>query len=199
MNKIFSLLVLSFGLVVFSSCNKDDDPVKEDTPELIDQVVFTFKPVTGPDIIVTATDPDGAGAQDLEVDGPANLVANIPYTLTITLYNTLVDPNADGYDITEEILQESDEHLFFYSWTNNVFSNPTGDGNIDNRPDPVNYRDEDSNYLPLGLETYWIPQSETTTGDLRVLLKHQPGLKTTTSGASEGETDLDITITVNAN
>jgi hypothetical protein len=198
MNKILSLLILCLGLVTISSCNKDDDPVKEDAPELITQVVFTFTPQTGSTVIVTATDPDGAGADDLEVDGPASLVANMPYTLTITLYNTLVGPNEDGYDITEEILQESDEHLFFYSWTNNIFSNPTGNGNIDNRADLVNYEDQDSNNFPLGLETYWIPAAATT-GDLRVLLKHQPGIKSASSTAVDGETDLDITITVSTN
>jgi hypothetical protein len=198
MNKILSLLILCLGLVSISSCNKDDDPVKEDAPELITQVVFTFQPVTGSPVVVTATDPDGEGIQDLEVDGPAELSAAVPYTLTITLFNTLVDPNENGYDITEEINAESDEHLFFYSWTNNIFATPTGNGNIDNRADPVSYQDEDVNGLPLGLETFWDGEAGTS-GELRIVLKHQPEIKSSNSTVSDGETDLDVTIAINFN
>jgi hypothetical protein len=197
MNKIFSFFVLSLCTLTLSSCNKDEDPVKEDAPELITQVVFTFVPVTGETVVVTATDPDGSGLQNLQVDGPAQLTT-VPYTLTITLFNTLLNPNEDGYDITEEVTNESDEHLFFYSWTNNIFSNPTGDGNIDDRADPVNYQDEDTNGLPLGLKTYWVGSSGTS-GQLKVVLKHQPETKSATSTSSDGETDLDVTITINVN
>ena len=59
------------------------------------------------------------------------------------------------YDIDEEVAEESDEHMFFFSWTDDVFEDPAGDGNIDNRNDDVNYSDEDSKGLPLGLTTTW--------------------------------------------
>lgn len=187
---IFSLFLLLL------SCD-DNEPKKEDTPELITQVTLTFTPQSGGSpVIVTATDPDGEGVQDLMVDGPIVLQQSTSYSMSVTLINDLADPGSPGYDITSEVRDEDDEHLFFFSWTNNLFASPAGNGNIDNRGDPVNYDDQDANGQPLGLETLWTT-SGAASGTFRVLLKHQPELKTASSGSDVGETDLDITFTVN--
>jgi hypothetical protein len=61
----------------------------------------------------------------------------------------------------------------------------------------VAYEDEDPNGLPLGLVTSWTTVEESKSGSFRILLKHQPELKNETSTSSVGETDLDITFTVN--
>ena len=196
-----SLRFLSAGLAIavtgfLSGCN-DDDPKKEDTPELITKATLTFTPSAGGSaVVVTATDPDGEGVQDITVDGPINLGASKSYTLTIALINELAQPSEPGYNVTEEVEEESDEHMLFFAWTNNVFNDPSGNGNIDNRSDDVNYEDQDTMALPLGLETFWTT-AEASTGTFRVLLKHQPGLKTSTSTSSIGETDLDITFIIN--
>ena len=95
--------------------------------------------------------------------------------------------------------------MFFFAWTNNTFSNPTGNGNIDSRADAVNYtggnNSKDANGKPLGLTTTWTSTSTLGTGTLsgtfRVLLKHQPDLKTDLSDSNAGETDLDLTFTLN--
>jgi hypothetical protein len=60
----------------------------------------------------------------------------------------------------------------------------------------VNYEDEDANGLPLGLETSWTTGAASS-GKFRVMLKHQPALKTTSSTSSTGETDLDTEFTIN--
>ena len=99
------------------------------------------------------------------------------------------------YDVTDEVEEEADEHIFFFSWTNNVFSDPSGDGNIDSRTDAVNYEDQDVNGLPIGLATSWTA-GVVSSGDFRILLKHQPDLKSATSESGVGETDLDLTFTV---
>jgi hypothetical protein len=145
---------------------------------------------------VTATDPDGDGVKDIEVDGPINLAANTDYTLSITLINGLAGASDPAYNITEEVEEEGDEHMFFFSWTNNAFSDPAGNGNMDSRADAVNYLDEDENSLPLGLETGWTTGAASS-GEFRVVLKHQPELKSATSTSSAGETDLDISFTLN--
>ena len=93
--------------------------------------------------------------------------------------------------------EEGDEHLFFFAWTNNVFADPAGDGNVDNREDALNYNDEDAGGLPLGLSTNWTSAASSSTGTFRVILKHQPELKSATSSSSTGETDLDLTFTIN--
>jgi hypothetical protein len=199
-NSIFKTLaafaiILSF--VFFAGCDVDD-PQKEDVPELITKVTLTFTPDGGgDDIMVTATDPDGTGLQPIEVDGAIELNKATTYTLDIELINELADVNDPAYDITDEVREEGDEHMFFFSWTNDVFSDPAGNGNIDTRADGVNYEDEDVNSLPIGLTTSWTTAVAVSSGTFHILLKHQPGLKTGTSSASAGETDIDIPFVIN--
>lgn len=190
--KIFSLLAIAAASLVLMACD-EDEPAKEDTPELITQVTLTFKPVGGgTDIVVKATDPDGIGVKDIEADGPIALKTNTTYTLSIELINELLDPTELEYDITDEVLEEADEHMFFFSWTGG-FADPIGNGNIDNRADVVNYTDNDSNGLPLGLSTTWTTLSALTTDQtFRIVLKHQPDIKSATSTSEDGETDVDL-------
>ena len=191
-----AFLILSSSLNFLVGCDSED-PQKEDAPELITKVTLTFTPDGGGSpIIVSATDPDGEGVQDIVADGSINLDANTTYTLSLTLTNELAQPTDPGYNITEEVEEESDEHLFFFGWTNNVFGDPTGNGNIDNRADAVNYNDEDVNGLPLGLSTDWTTGTENS-GTFRVVLKHQPDLKSETSDSTDGETDMDVSFEIN--
>jgi hypothetical protein len=193
-------LAFTFAGFLFG-CN-DDDPVKEDTPELITKATLTFTPDGGGSaVVVTATDPDGEGVQDITVDSPINLTKDKTYVLTIALINELAEPSAPEYNITAEVEEEGHEHQFFFSWTNDVFSNPAGNGNVDNRADAVNYtggsNSRDVNNRPLGLTTTWTSAASTASGSFRVLLKHQPDVKSDTSDSNTGETDLDITFTIN--
>jgi hypothetical protein len=190
--KLTSLLFL---LVLIPMTGCDDDPEKEDTPELITKVTLTFTPVGGGAALVfTANDPDGDGSIPPTIND-IELASNTTYTLTIELENRLVSPPED---ITEEVEDEDDEHMFFFGWTGNIFSDPAGNGNIDTRADAVNYNDEDDNGNPVGLDTNWttVTVGGTVTGTLRILLKHQPDLKSATSGSGDGETDVDLTFDV---
>ncbi|WP_462251280.1 hypothetical protein [Ekhidna sp.] len=173
--------------------NIEEDPNEEE--EVISEVVLTFTPTGGGDAI-TATwfDADGEGVGEPTIDA-IELDANTEYDLTITLANTL---GAEDEDVTAEILEEDDEHQFFFAFTTDIFSDPTGDGNIDNAADEVNYNDEDDNMLPVGLDTNWTTGGETTsTGEFRVILKHQPGIKDADSSSEDGGTDIDITFDLN--
>ena len=188
---------------MITSCEKDD-PQREDTPELTTKVTLTFTPVGGGTaVVVSATDPDGMGVQNIAPDGPINLAANKTYVLSLTLINSLAAVTDPEYNITAEIEEEGDEHFFFFGWTNNVFADPAGNGNIDARNDAVNYtgasNSRDVNGRPLGLTTTWKTSSTSSTlaGTFRVLLKHQPELKSDTSDSATGETDLDITFAIN--
>lgn len=198
MNTIkFQFLVLMLALLIVGC--ESNDPQKEDTPELITKATLTFTPEGGGAIVkVTASDPDGEGVQDITVDGAINLASGVTYTLKLSLINELAEVSSPEYDITEEVKEEGGEHMFFYAWTDGIFSDPTGDGNIDNREGLVNYQDEDTAGLPLGLVTRWTAGA-VSTGTFRVVLKHQPGIKTSTSGADIGETDLDIEFEINVN
>jgi hypothetical protein len=193
---MFVALTTFLCLAFLNSCN-DDEPTKEDTPELITKATLTFIPAAGGNAIrATATDPDGEGAQNISIDGPINLSANASYVLTVTLINELADRGDPEYNITEEVQKEGNEHMFFFSWTNNVFSDPTGNGNMDNRADNMHYSDEDDNGQPIGLVTSWTTAAASS-GKFRLVLKHQPELKTATSTSSTGETDLDIEFNIN--
>lgn len=192
----WAAMVAFLSLALLTACD-DDEPKREDTPEMITRVTLTFTPSTGGSpVVVAASDPDGEGVRDIEISGSINLAAGTSYLLSIELANELAPANDPAYDITEEVREEGDEHMLFFAWTDNVFSDPAGNGNIDNRSDAVNYEDEDENGLPLGLETSWTT-GNASSGKFRILLKHQPELKSETSTASMGETDIDIEFDIN--
>jgi hypothetical protein len=189
--------IWAVALLLWAGCSKDD-PQKEDTPELITEVALIFTPTGGgPSVTAFASDPDGEGVQDLVVGGPIELAADKQYVLTMELVNTLVAVDQPGYSITDEVVEEGQEHMFFFGWTGSVFQTPSGDGNIDNRSDEVDYVDIDAGGLPLGLISSWTSAATAGSGTFRVVLKHQPGTKTATSGSTVGETDLDLTFSIN--
>jgi hypothetical protein len=199
--KYIILVIALVSIFTFPGCD-NNDPAKEDVPELITEVTFKFSSEGvngGGSYWVTFTDPDGDGPQGFDINSPLTLNKNQDYRLEITVINGLADPSSAEYDLTSEIAEEGTEHMFFFAWTNNMFTSPTGNGNIDNRADPVDYRGQnskDGNGLPLGLTTLWKTPAGPATGTFRVVLKHLPGLKTETSAVDVGETDLDITFDV---
>lgn len=176
------LFIPAFAFLVFGC--KDNDPQKEDVPELITKVTLTFVPTSGSPVIVTATDPDGDGIQNIKQDGAIKLQQNTNYTLSIQLINGLADPSSDEYNVTNEVESEGVEHQFYFSWTNDAFANTSVDYSLS----------KDANGLPLGLTTLWKSADKTVdAATFHVTLKHQPGLKSSTSTINDGETDLDIT------
>ena len=188
------LLPTVYCLLLLVGCV--EEPVKEDVPELITKITLTFTPDVGALVMVSAADPDGEGVKSILPDGIILLDKDRSYTLTLGLINELADPSSPEYNLTSEIEKEGDEHLFFFNWTNNLFSSPSGNGNIDNRNDDLNYGDKDVAGLPIGIKTYWIASATPTVGEFRILLKHQPGIKSLTSSATAGETDLDLIFSV---
>ncbi|GIV37633.1 MAG: hypothetical protein KatS3mg032_2012 [Cyclobacteriaceae bacterium] len=186
---VFALAALLLGL---SGCS--DDPVQENVPEMITKVTLTFTPVGGggSTVTVNAVDPDGEGTQDLAADGPIELEDGVEYDLAITLFNGLLSPGSPGYDLTEEIEEEGDEHQFFFGFSDGAFSSPTGTGNIAPSTGTVNYRDEDANGLPIGLLTRWTAGPVQSDKNFRIVLKHLPGIKSEGVTSDEGETDMDV-------
>ena len=89
-------------------------------------------------------------------------------------------------DITAEVLEEALEHQVFYQVASGDFV--------------IQYADQDSNGNPIGLSTNF--QSNTTGGNLTVILKHEPSK--TAAGVSGGditnaggETDIEVVFPVN--
>lgn len=190
--KYLSGLIL-FGALTLTSCGDDDDPPIVNPEEEITKVILTFTNDADPSDVVTAEwfDEDGDGGQNPTIE-PIVIDAAKTYDLDIEFINTLETPPED---ITEEVEEEADEHMIFFEFTTDIFGNPSGDGNVSSRSGAVNYNDMDENGEPLGLSTTWSTDAAGQ-GTFRVILKHQPDIKSSTSTAQDGETDVDITYTL---
>ncbi len=181
---LFSLII---GSMLLYSCKDNDTPEPPKEEEIITRVRLIFSADGAAPIVILAEDPDGEGPGEIEVSEAISLSANTIYDLFIELENTIA-----GEDITEEIEEEGHEHQFFFSFTEDLFENPTGNGNIDTpEAGSVDYQDEDIIGLPIGLITRW-RTGASGTGTFRIVLKHQPDIKTSTTTALDGESDVDL-------
>lgn len=164
-----------------------DAPPCENEEEIITEVILTWTSELDT-VVARAQDPDGEGPLDLEILDEIDLLESTEYQLSIQVMNSI-----EGEDITEEIMQEADEHMFFFAFTEGIFSDPPGDGNVDSRGDSIHYLDFDENDLPVGLSTQWSTQTAMGNGTFRIVLKHQPDVKSATSTIDDGGTDIDLT------
>lgn len=196
--KKYSLYALLAAGVLFTGCDNDDDaPEPENELEVITDVKLVFtNDADATDVVeARAQDPDGEGVEELQILDEIDLDVDKTYTLTFEIFNNLETP---GEDIGKEIEEEDDEHQFFFSFSTDAFSNPTGNGNIDTASDPVDYKDADDNGNPVGLSTTWATSSTPLSGgSFTVRLQHQPEVKTATSGATVGDTDFDLEFVLN--
>tara|TARA_B000000565_G_scaffold245376_1_gene213124 strand:+ start:343 stop:948 length:606 start_codon:yes stop_codon:yes gene_type:complete len=194
MKNIFKLNYLLFAvltLFVFTACEEDEAaPEEENEVEVFTDVKLVFTPAGGgASVEATAQDPDGAGVQELVVLDEIKLQSGTTYTLTMVIENCLESPCEL---MNEEIEEEAAEHQFFFAFTDGAFTDPAGNGNVDNASDPINYVDTDANGNPVGLTTTWTAGDPTTAGSFTVRLQHQPDVKTATSGANDGDTDFEL-------
>ena len=197
---------VSLGIVIgglsLMGCKKDEDlavvpPASENEMEVITDIklIFTNSSDASDIVEARAQDPDGLGVQELVILDTINLDVNKTYTLTYEIFNNLETP---GEDIGAEILEEDNEHKFFYSFSNNAFASPSGNGNIDAVSDPLTYNDVDENGNAVGLSTSWAtPSSVLSGGAFTTRLQHQPDVKTSTSGANDGDTDFELSFVLN--
>lgn len=182
MKKIFrsSLAASLMGtLLLISACGGDDNPEPVEEGELITTMTMTLVPQgKGGMVTVTYTDPDGDGGA-APTSEPLNLTANTVYDATITFADD--SPNGAG-DLTPEILEEGVDHEVFFS------SNPA---NLLT----VAKTDTDANGRPIGLEAT-VTTAAAGTGNLTVMLKHQPDMKGNSSDPTKGETDVQAMFNV---
>ena len=200
MKNIFKLNYLLYAvltLFIFTACEEDEAaPEEENEVEVFTDVKLVFTPSGGGAAVeAAAQDPDGAGVQELQVLGSIDLAANTSYTLTMVIENCLESPCEL---MNEEIEEEDEEHQFFFAFTNDAFTSPVGNGNIDSASDPLNYNDTDGNGNAIGLNTSWTTGSASS-GTFTVQLQHQPDVKTATSGATDGDTDFALTFNLSIN
>jgi|TARA_B110000090_G_scaffold133476_1_gene146911 hypothetical protein len=200
--KQFSFYISIFAIIIFTGCSDDEEaPAVENEMEVITDVKLIFtNEADNTDIVeASAKDSDGIGVQELEVLDAINLQIGKTYTLTFEITNAL-DPS-DPEDVGEEILAEAAEHQFFFSFSSDAFTDPNGNGNIDGNAsgtEAINYEDVDSNGNPIGLETKWTTSSNVLSGGTFIArLQHQPDVKTSTSGVTDGDTDFELQFSLN--
>ena len=175
------MLVIGALSLVVVGCKKDDvhptDDHEHNESELITtlELKFSGKGKVNKDttFVVTFDDPDGDGGNSPTKFDQINLLKNTDYTVELLLLNKSKTP----YDtISNEVLEEADDHLFFYS------SNPLDLVN-------VTITDKDGNGKNLGLKSTW-KTNNVGSGKVKVKLMHQPGVK---DGKSEvGDTDVEV-------
>jgi hypothetical protein len=120
---------------------------------------------------------DGPGGTAPVITGSLALRANTTYTGTITLLDKTKNP---AENITDEVAKEKEDHLFFYT--------PTPAALL-----AVTRTDRDANNREVGLTTR-VATAAAGTGNLQIVLRHQPGTKNGT--ATTGDVDVDATVPV---
>lgn len=192
-NFLMNPLLLLAILFVFSACSSDD-PLPENEEELITDVTLIFTEVdsngnpVGTPVEFKASDSEGLELGSSPTIETVSLTVGKRYLLEIELFNSV-----ENEDITEEILEEADEHQFYFLGTAFISS-------------PVltyNYDDADDDGNPVGLRGFvQVSQSPGfNNAQFRLVLRHD--LNKNFPGANNpnwenfvqagGETDLDIT------
>ncbi|WP_222931424.1 hypothetical protein [Xanthovirga aplysinae] len=193
----YSLMALLAAATIVTGCKEDEvEPPEEHEGEIITDVKLIFTNTNDANDVVEARaqDPDGEGAQELQIIDEIDLGTDQTYELTFEIMNNLDEDH--GEDIGEEVLEEADEHQIFFAFNEGAFASPVGTGNISGDSE-INYKDSDSNGNPLGLKTEWTTASTESEGTFTVRLQHQPDVKTATSGANDGDTDFDLRFVLN--
>ena len=187
--KITSLFLIT--LISFTSCSDD-----EGTPQLINEeevittVTVTLVPETGTTVTLTSRDLDGDGPNAPVLNVSGSLQAGMKYEGTVVLENETETP---AEVINEEIIEEADEHQFFYQVSGGL--NAT-----------VTYADNENDYLdngssnPVGLE-FTLQAGTASTGSFTVTLRHEPnkdasGVSTGDLTNAGGETDIAQTFSL---
>jgi hypothetical protein len=169
-----------FGVLIgIQACKKDDKlvpvPPVGNASELITKVTLTFTDPLGvnPTVVATFSDPDGPGGNAPVQFDDITLLAGATYHCAITLFDESKNPIED---ITPEVLEEADEHLFCFDVSG---ANVT-----------ITRTDSDGTY-EVGLASSWVCGS-VSSGSVKVTLKHQTnGSKDGT--CTPGETDIEVT------
>ena len=177
------IFTIAFSAIL-SSCGKGDAP-KPDEQELITTVkvqlienfssyvqTFTYKVENG----------FGGAGGTIQID-TMKLKPNTKYDALITVLNEKASPTED---ITAEIIEESNDHLFLLA------SNPaSGNGSV-----VASNGNKDKVGKPLN-QSFQLTTDNAGKGKFQIILLHLPTDKSgTTTATAGGETDLDATFPV---
>mgnify|MGYP001322361731 FL=1 len=178
--KIFKYALLAIPFLYFS-CSDDDDntpePINEE--EVITTMTVTLVAHDGSGVVTMQTqdlDGDGPALPEVTVSGPISAASS--YSGSIVWLNEMEE---EVEDITEEILEEADEHQVFFS---------ASGLDLD-----FVYGDFDSNENPLGTQFILAPNSSGS-GTITITLVHEPTKPNDGLDSAGGEIDIQATFSV---
>tara|TARA_B100001109_G_C18655191_1_gene376928 strand:+ start:119 stop:664 length:546 start_codon:yes stop_codon:yes gene_type:complete len=177
--KIFRYALLAIPFLYFSCDDDNDTPEPINEEEVITTMTVTLVAHDGSGVVTMQTyDQDGDGPIEpvVTVSGPISAASS--YSGSIEWLNELEDP---AEDVTEEIVEEADEHQ--------VFFNTTG---LD--LDFV-YGDFDSNGNPVGTQFVLAPNAAGS-GTITITLVHEPAKPNDGLDTAGGSIDLQTTFSV---
>lgn len=174
MKTLKHLSLIAIATLVFSACSNDDDttPLPVNEEEVITTLTATLTPDGGTGTTVTLQtrdlDGDGPDAPVIEISG--SLATNTTYNGSLELLNETEDP---AELINTEIIEEDEDHQFFFQ--------------ADNALATFAYSDMDGDGNPLGLEFTLTTGATTGSENITITLRHEP------SKSADGVSDGDIT------
>ncbi|MFL2593987.1 MAG: hypothetical protein ACJ0PV_00140 [Flavobacteriaceae bacterium] len=188
---IYLKATLLSSVLLFISCDKDDTPDAENEIEVFTKAVIVVTNLSDDSsetynfeveehdhehsVVVQAQEDEEVHGDHTEIE----LESDSEYKFEITFLNDS-DPN-NVIDMTEEVIEEADEHIVFYELIGDGISYNTTSGDT---------LDSDGN--ALNLVTKWTTAAATVV-DVEAYLIHQPTSKTgTTRNDFGGATDVEI-------
>ena len=161
-------------------CSDDDttpEIINED--ELITTVILTLTPESGDQVVLTTVDLDGDGPDEPVTTVVGNFSQNTQYQGAVQFLNETEDP---AEDITQEVIEEADEHQVFYTISEGLNIQTT-------------YEDQDSQGNPLGVQIT-LSTGTASEGSLTVTLRHEPVKPNDGLESAGGETDISTSFDV---
>ena len=179
MKNISFYALLSIAMI---GCSDDDTaPEVINDEELITTVILTLTQESGDQVVLTTVDLDGDGPDEPVTTVVGNFAENTQYQGAVRFLNETETP---AEDITEEVIEEADEHQVFYTVSEGLNITTT-------------YQDFDDNDNPLGVNIT-LETGEASSGSLTVTLRHEPVKPNDGLDSAGGETDIatsfDVTI-----
>lgn len=170
----FNYLLTAFAiafLLALQACKPDEPPTT--TEELITTIEVNFSDSANSSDKYTYIykDTDGDGGNPPEKFDTIKLVQGKTYFCTLKI---LDESGSSTKDITEEIKNESADHLFCFA--------------VRDINSKIKRTDTDGTF-EIGIESKWLSGSAGN-GFVRITLKHQPGVKN--GQCDPGATDIDI-------
>lgn len=177
MKNISFYALLSIAMI---GCSDDDTaPEVINDEELITTVILTLTPDSGDQVVLTTVDLDGDGPDEPVTTVVGNFSENTIYDGTVAF---LDESGEEVEDITQEVIEEADEHQVFYTISEGL--------NIQ-----TNYEDQDSQGNPLGVQIT-LSTGAASEGSLTVTLRHEPVKPNDGLESAGGETDISTSFDV---